>query len=162
MERFVITLYSPNLGAKGVESMIRSLLDEYAATRLGEISIEEFAGDTEERTRKAQSFFLAPPQEIRDRKKTPPRVDLFMVERLYMPHPQRDGAPVVVYRTTLRIGSRLYRATCYTDRTARLSSGYVDLTEEELGHMTEHVGHASQKGLWESLFQVDRLRRFTF
>lgn len=145
-----LTLYSPNLGADGVTGDVHAILNSYGTTRLPELEIEVLKGDADKREAKANAFRLAPSG------------NLFMVERLRMPNPNGDGARVLVYKTTVRIGKKTYSATCYTNHTVGDGPRIFDLTPDELMKIGEHVGKTTTPGVWQSLLQVERLKRFRF
>lgn len=146
-----LTLYSPNLGADGVTHDVYAILARYATTRIPEFTIAILPGDAETRDKDANA------------KRLRQEADLFIVERLRMPNPNSEGKSVIVYRTTVRInGLKPYVAACYTNITAHVSLGIAPLAPDDLVSIGQHVDKTSMLGLWESLLQIERLRRFRF
>ncbi len=142
-----VTLYSPNVGAMGVANDVRTTLNRYGNAKLEDLNIQIFDGGDKERETKAQAFRLTK------------HANLFLVERLNMPHPHRDGISVLVYRTTIRLHDKTYVATCYTNSIEKARSLIVDLTPPELQTICKQLGKTDLSGVWESLLRADRLER---
>lgn len=144
-----VTLYSPNPGATGVADHVLATLNRYGNAKLDSLNIALFDGNDKEREQKTQSFRLSK------------HAHLFLVERIAMPNPKREGRSVLVYRTTLQIRGKVYIATRYTNIAGSPEPRVVDLSPEKLEHIREQLGHSSLAGMWESLLRTDRLERLS-
>lgn len=152
-----ITLYSPNLGADGVTKDVHATINSYGTQTLPELAIEVLAGNDTTRKQKVEALLNTP--RIKKQERTVPNLDLLVVERLRMPW---NSTQVVVYRTTLRINGSVYKAVCYTDKNYPGNLGYISLEPAELMNIAAQLGKTSTPGVWQSLLQIDRLRRFHF
>lgn len=100
-----IVLLSPNPGAEAAASDLLPFLakNRNNGSHLGTVSIQEIRNGKETTEEKTDRLLLAPVSH------------LFVVEQLCMPSNLENGTRVIVYKTTIRIGSRTYIAVRYTN-----------------------------------------------